>query len=94
MKVAVLFSGGKDSNYALYWALNQGFEVSHLVAIIPKRDDSYMFHLPCIGYAKLQAESIGIPIIQREVSGIKEKEVSELEGLLAKLDVDGIVSGA
>jgi diphthine-ammonia ligase len=94
MKLAVLFSGGKDSNYALYWALNQGFDVTHLVAIIPKKDDSYMFHVPCIGYTRLQAESIGIPLIQQEVSGVKEKEVSELECVLARLDIDGIVSGA
>jgi ABC transporter with metal-binding/Fe-S-binding domain ATP-binding protein len=94
MKLAVLFSGGKDSNYALYWALNQGFDVKCLVSIIPERDDSYMFHKPCIEYARMQAKAIGIPLIQKKVSGVKEKEVEELEGILASLHVDGIVSGA
>ncbi|MBM3309366.1 MAG: TIGR00289 family protein [Candidatus Altiarchaeales archaeon] len=94
MKLAVLFSGGKDSNYALYWALNQGFEVKYLVSVIPERDDSYMFHKPCIEHVRMQAKAIGIPLIQENVSGVKEKEVRELEDILASLHVDGIVSGA
>lgn len=94
MKVAVLFSGGKDSNFALYWALNQGFDVKHLVNILPQREDSFMFHKPCVKYTKLQAKSIGVPLTQKKVSGVKEDEVGELEKILSKLKVDGIVSGA
>jgi len=94
MKVAVLFSGGKDSTYALYWAVNQGWDVEALVSLTPERDDSYMFHKPCVELAKLQAECMGLHIVEREVSGEKEKEVVELERVLSKLDVDGVVSGA
>ena len=94
MNVAVLFSGGKDSTYALYLALNEGLNVKTLLSINPLRDDSYMFHKPCIELASLQADCIGIPIIEETVSGVKEKEVKELERVLACLDVEGIVSGA
>jgi len=94
MNVAVLFSGGKDSNYALYWALNQGWDVSYLVSVVPARDDSFMYHVPAIELTGLQAECIGIPLIKEPVSGEKEREVEELEKILSKLDIDGIVSGA
>jgi diphthine-ammonia ligase len=94
MRLAVLFSGGKDSNYALYWTLNQGFDVTQLVTLNPRRDDSFMFHLPCLDYVSLQAESIGIPPLKKSVSGVKEDEVKELQHVLSKLDIDGVVSGA
>lgn len=94
MNVAVLFSGGKDSTYALYLALNEGLNVKTLLSLNPLRDDSYMFHKPCIELTSLQASCIGIPIIEESVSGVKEKEVEELERVLAGLDVEGVVSGA
>jgi predicted ATP pyrophosphatase (TIGR00289 family) len=37
---------------------------------------------------------MGFPLVSRKVSGVKEKEVAELERVLGKLDVDGVVSGA
>ena len=89
-----MFSGGKDSTYALYWAVNQGWDVEALVSLSPERDDSYMFHKPCVELAKLQAECMGFPLFEAVVSGVKEKEVGELELVLSKLDVDGVVSGA
>lgn len=94
MDTAVLYSGGKDSNYALYWALNQGWDVQCLVSMLPQRDDSYMFHVPCVNLTGLQAECIGIPIVSKTVSGVKEKEVAELEQVLKGLRVEGVVSGA
>ncbi len=62
MRVAVLYSGGKDSNYALYWALKQGgFEVKYLVSMVSESDESYMYHVPNIHLTELQARAIGIP---------------------------------
>ena len=94
MRVAVLYSGGKDSNYALYWALNQGFEVKYLVSMISESEESYMYHVPNIHLTELQAEATGIPLIKGFTSGEKEKEVEDLRGVLEELDVEGIVAGA
>lgn len=94
MNVSVLYSGGKDSNYALFWALNNGLDVIDLVSIKPEADDSYMFHKPCIDMTVLQAEAIGLALDQRIVSGVKEDEVLELENILKSKQIDGIVSGA
>ena len=46
MKVAVLSSGGKDSNAALWWAQCKGWEVSKLVTMIVTGEDSWMFQVP------------------------------------------------
>lgn len=96
MRVAVLFSGGKDSTFALNVALEQGWDVKYLVTIMPTRDDSWMFHHPCIELTALQAESIGIPHLMRKTSGEKEKELEDLVKALKtiKSEIDAIVSGA
>ncbi len=94
--VAVLFSGAKDSTFAVYKAMGMGLHVKFLLTLLPKRDDSYMFHHPNVQWARLHAEAMGIPIVFREVSGEEGKEVEEMKGILASLkpEIDGVVSGA
>jgi diphthine-ammonia ligase len=57
-----LFSGGKDSSFALYRALERGLSVERLVTVHPE-GDSYMYHVPATDLATLAAESIGIPLV-------------------------------
>jgi len=94
MKVAALFSGGKDSTYAIYLMQQQGWEVSSLLTVIPHAEDSYMFHYPNIRWTKLQSEALGIPIRYRESEGLKEKELADVEVLMKAEAVDGYVCGA
>ncbi|MDI3474320.1 MAG: diphthine-ammonia ligase [Thermococcaceae archaeon] len=94
MRVAVLYSGGKDSNYALYWALKKGFEVKYLVSMVSESDESYMYHVPNIHLTELQARAIGIPIVKGFTSGEKEKEVEDMKTVLEGLKIDGVVAGA
>ena len=91
MRVAALFSGGKDSTYALFCALQQGYEVKQLVTLEPE-PDSPMFHHPNILLTKLQAKAIGIPHTLRTTTN--ERELDDLKDLLSKLAVDAVVSGA
>ncbi|MFN6992019.1 MAG: TIGR00289 family protein [Fervidobacterium sp.] len=93
MKIAVLFSGGKDSTRTVHWCLQNGYNVKHLVSFVSERSDSYMFHIPNIHLTDLAAKAIGIKLIKKKVSGIKEKEVEEMKTALAKLDVEGIACG-
>jgi len=76
-------------------ALEEGHEVTHLVTIMPKNNESYMFHYPCIDLTKLQSEALGIKHVTRQSSGKKEEELVDLREVLSGLEeIDGVVSGA
>ena len=53
-----------------------------------------MFHTPNIRLVDMFAEAVGIPLVKSETSGVKEREVEDLKGLIAELDIEGVVSGA
>ena len=98
MKVAVLFSGGKDSTYVLWLAKKQGYEVECLISIVSSNKESFMFHTPAIELTKKQAELTNIPLISRETKGEKEKELGDLkraiEKAVVKYNIKGVVTGA
>jgi ABC transporter with metal-binding/Fe-S-binding domain ATP-binding protein len=94
MKLAALISGGKDSVFAIHKALEEGHEVTHLINIIPARDDSYMYHSINLHMVELISAASEIPLIQQQSSGIKELELDDLTLALKKVDVDGISVGA
>jgi diphthine-ammonia ligase len=71
-----------------------GHTIEVLATMIPKRSDSYMFHFPNIHLTDHISRALEIPLVTAPTSGIKEKELEDLEKLLASLDVDGVVSGA
>ena len=48
MKLAALFSGGKDSTYAIYQMVKEGHEIAYLLTVFPKSKESWMFHHPCM----------------------------------------------
>jgi diphthine-ammonia ligase len=94
MRLASLFTGGKDSTYATRLAEKGGDEVAHLVTMIPRRMDSWMFHTVNIHLAGMVAEALGIDHVVGTTEGEKERELEDLRETLAGLDVDGVVSGA
>ena len=97
MKLGVLFSGGKDSTFALHLA-SEKEEVVCLITLISKNEESYMFHTPNIGIAGLQAEAMELPVIQKSTDGKKEDELLDLKDAIAQAirdyKIEGIVSGA
>lgn len=97
MKLGVLFSGGKDSTYALYKAM-EGNEMACLISIISKNPDSYMFHTPNIELVELQAKALGFPLITKLTKGEKEKELADLKAAIEaakrKYAIEGVVTGA
>jgi len=94
MRLAALYSGGKDSTLALYLAQQMGYEVVHLVSIVPKTGESWIFHVPNIDAVPLMAESLGIDLITAETSGSEEDDMRSLREALSRLKIDGIVTGA
>jgi diphthine-ammonia ligase len=93
MRIAALCSGGKDSTYALWLSLKQGHEVAYIVAMIPAREDSWMFHQSNIHLIDLFAECAGLPLVKAETSGEKDLEIDDLKRALGMLDVQEVVSG-
>jgi ABC transporter with metal-binding/Fe-S-binding domain ATP-binding protein len=97
MKLAVLFSGGKDSCYALQLATKQ-HEVACLLTIESENPESFMFHTPNINLTRLQAEAMGLPILTKTTPGEKEEELKDLKELIEKAKeeytIKGVVTGA
>jgi len=98
MKVAVLFSGGKDSVYAAWLVRKQGHEISCLVSVFSENKESYMFHTPSIEKTKIQAQVMNLPLVIQKTKGQKEEELKDLEQALriVKEDygIEGVVTGA
>jgi diphthine-ammonia ligase len=96
-KLAVLYSGGKDSNYALFEAVKRGFGIACLLSIRPPDVESLLFHFPNSRLTGLQAESLGIPILTRDIRP-GEDELNVLSQLVdeakARFGVMGVVTGA
>jgi len=97
MKVGVLVSGGKDSIFASYLASKKN-EIVCFITLKSKNKDSYMFHVPNINLVKLQAETIGVNLVERETKGVKEEELIDLKKAIEtakkKYKIKGLVSGA
>lgn len=94
MKVAALFSGGKDSTYAIYLAQQRGWTVDPLITMVPEHGESYMFHIPNIRLTGMLAEAMGLIHVEFTTTGEEEKELDDLRIALADRDVEGIVTGA
>lgn len=90
MKVAVLFSGGKDSTYTLWLALQQYEEVK-IVSVL-SAEDSYLYHYQKETLLKSLEEAIGLPITIVTVPS-PEKELDVLEEAIRKLGVEAILIG-
>jgi diphthine-ammonia ligase len=95
LRVAVSFSGGKDSTYATWIALHQAWDV-RLVTVRPRSVDSLMFHYPNTDWTHLQAQAMGL---SHEVVETKSgDELAELRLALARMKseyrISGLVTGA
>ena len=97
MKLAVLYSGGKDSNLALYKA-SKYFEIACLINIKPKSSESMIFHFPLSDLVKLQAEALNLPLIQIETGDEEREQIESLRKALKiakeKYKIEGVVTGA
>ncbi len=94
MTNAVLYSGGKDSTFALHKVVESGIKVDLLISILSRNTHSYMFHYPNVKYTKMQAEALGIRQVFAETEGRKEEELADLEKVLVENDIELLVTGA
>ncbi|HXW03324.1 MAG TPA: diphthine--ammonia ligase [Nitrosarchaeum sp.] len=98
MKLASLYSGGKDSNYSVFEMKRLGHDIVCLISIIPKISDSLLFHFPNIHLTQTLAQAVDLPIrnFQSRTSAL-ENEISVLENALSmvkdEFGIEGIVHG-
>lgn len=84
------WSGGKDSCLAVFLALQKGIPISHLVHF----DRPNNLHGVDPKMIRLQAELMGIPLVQQRVASDDfEQEFRKTIGTLAKSGVRGMVFG-
>ena len=104
-----LFSGGKDSAWALYRALEADHPVERLLTVHPT-GDSYMYHTPATELARLASEAIGIDLVEvspddfradetTDASAQGDRELEPLERALEALaeewgGIGGVTAGA
>lgn len=98
MKLAALFSGGKDSTYSIFLAKKQGHEIKCLLSVFPKSDESHLLHHPNLQWTNLQSQSMQIPqlTIKSELDET-DNEINSLEKILIqaieKYQIEGLVHG-
>ncbi len=98
MKLGSLFSGGKDSTYAIYLAQKQGHQVACLLSIFTKSEESHLLHYPNMQWTKLQSQSMNIPQLTiNSESNETDDELFALEKLLQnakdQFHIEGLVHG-
>lgn len=98
MKVISSWSGGKDSCLACYKAILAGDTVDFLVNFISEEYRRCCFHGITGELMKMQAEAVGIPIVQREVPADMKEYENRFKETVAHLrdnnpDIEGMVFG-
>jgi len=98
MRLASLFSGGKDSTFAIYLAQKQGHEVMCLLSLFPKSEESHLLHHPNMKWTHLQSQSMNIPQLTiYSSSDDLDDELMLLGNLLQtakdQFDIEGLVHG-
>ena len=98
MKLAALFSGGKDGTYSIFLAKKQGHEIKCLLSVFPKSDESHLLHHPNLQWTHLQSQSMQIPqlTIKSEFDET-DNEINSLEKILIQAideyQIEGLVHG-
>lgn len=96
MKLAVLYSGGKDSTYALLKAKKEN-EIVCLLNVKSKNNESYMFQSAANNILEFQSSALEIPLLQKETLGEKELELEDLKKLIEeakeRYKIEGLVTG-
>ena len=98
MDVAILYSGGKDSTFAIQHAIDKGWNIKYLISVKPTRKDCFLFHFATVEHTKEFAKQLGIPhfyVSCRVADPIKEADIVKkiVEKNQKTMKVDAVVLG-
>jgi len=90
-----MYSGGKDSNYAVKHALDKGWTIKYLLSVKPTRTDCFLFHYATVEHTKLQAQALGLKhhLLSCTVADPKQEAEIVRQFVTANEKVDAVVLG-
>ncbi len=94
MDVAILYSGGKDSTFAIEYALEKKWNIKYLISVKPNRTDCYLFHFATVELTKKIAEFLGIKQVYTtctEADPVKEADI--VKKIVETNPVDSVILG-
>ncbi len=92
MKVFISWSGGKETSLACYKVMqDEDIEVAYLLNMVSEDGEHSRSHGVSSGLLRLQAETIGIPIVQRRTTWQTYEE--EFKKAISDLKKEGIQAG-
>lgn len=85
------WSGGKDCCQAFYRAAAKGLQVRYLLNMVTEDGERSWSHGIAAKWLKMQAQAMGIPLLQRQTSGANY--TAEFKNTLLTLKQEGITAG-
>jgi diphthine-ammonia ligase len=98
LRIGGLFSGGKDSTYAIFKSILQKHDLCCIMTMHPSTDDSLLFHYPTTNLLAKVSKVIDVPVIEHHCNiAEKDHEVKELTHLVKsavdEFSIEGLVHG-
>lgn len=94
MNFAALFSGGKDSTFAISELIGKGHTLNCLIVIHPVSDESMLFHYPSTRLLRKISNVLDVPIIEVYCHSFdKETESNQLYSAIEKASYSFPISG-
>src|SRR5919202_1496155 len=98
VRLAALYSGGKDSTFSIFKAKQAGHDIACLISMRPISDESLLFHYPNSWITDLLANAMQIPLSSHKVDKTsKEAEIKALEEAIisakSTYGIDGLLHG-
>lgn len=94
MDVAIMYSGGKDSTFALAHCLKKGWTIKYLLSVKPSRTDCYLFHFATVEHTKELASALGIDHIYTTCDvADPHAEAEVVREIVSQNPVDALVLG-
>lgn len=89
-----MYSGGKDSTYAIAHCLQKGWNIRYLLSVKPTRTDCYLFHFATVEHTKELASALGIDHIYATCDvADADEEADIVKDIVSQNPVDAVVLG-
>ena len=89
-----MYSGGKDSTYAIQHCLEKGWTIKYLLSVKPTRTDCYLFHFATVEYTKELSSMLGFDHIYTTCDvADPQQEADIIKEIVKENIVDAVVLG-